>query len=67
MSRCEHAKTELTAERVELLSPRLRAGSVGGQGVGAEPQLLRHEAQRGFRNHIAWSQQAAWIAEGAEL
>ena len=62
-----HAKVELVAERVELFTPGLRASGVGGQGVGADPQLLSDKAQRWLGNRVTRSQQAAWIAEGTEL
>lgn len=63
----EHAKAEFVAKRIELLAPGLRARGIGGQDDRPEPQLLRNEVQRRFRNRVARPQQATRIAEGAKL
>ena len=67
MPRRIHPEAECFAQVVELLLPCLPPGGVGGDGVGADLNLLSDEAQCRLGDGLAGPQRPAGIAEGAEL
>jgi hypothetical protein len=67
MLRSEHGKAERRSQRVELLSPCLRASAVGRERIGSDAELVGNKAERRSRNGLIRPQRPTGITESAEL
>jgi len=65
--RSEHGKAEHRAQRIELLTPCLRARTVGRERTGSDAELVGNQAERQSRDSLIRPQQPTRVTESTEL